>query len=193
MPGVGALVTLVIGVFALQGIARLVASRAAARPATPPEPAATLRLAAAAAIGFVLGVAAPTLSQPMYFTAAAVSAIGTAAAIGIAVTIRSAYAEPAYAVPSLRPRPAETPGALSAEAAAAAAAAAGLTAALAFGLRLIGPSDGGLVFLASFIGMLAERSIDGAWRPTGAARVVPAILGGLVGALAGGGAVLLLP
>ena len=195
MPGVGPLLTLLAGVLVLWGIARILASRSPNPPRRNLGGAAgsALRLGGAVAIGAFLGVIAPATSEPMYVAAAAVAAISAGAAIGLGLEAGAVFAEPAYAIPTLRPQPASTRGTISAEAAAAAAAGAALTTTLAFGLRLLGPSDGGPVFLAAFLCMLFERWLDGAWQPQGATRVVPSLLAGLLGAGLGALWVILLP
>lgn len=196
MPGTSALATLLAGVLALWGIAHVVAGRAAA---SRPEPTLTrsdnpgTRLGAAAAVGVALYFLAPITPLPVYVVAASVAAISTAAAIGLGREIGAVFAAPAYAVPSLRVRPPSTRGCISGEAAVAAAAAAALTATLAFAVRLLGPSDGGPVFLAAMVGMLFERWLDGAWQPHGAARLAPTVIAGAVGASLAAAAVILLP
>ncbi len=193
MPGVSALITLLAGVLALWITARLTAAWSRSVRRELGGAGSAVRLAGALAVGVALGILAPATSEPMYVAAAAVAAIATGAAIGLGLEIGAVFAEPAYALPGLRPLPTPTRGAISAEAAVAAAAAAALTASLAFGLRLLGPSDGGPVFLAALVGMLFERWLDGAWQPHGAARVLPAILAGLLGAGMGAIWVILLP
>ena len=195
MPGVAALVTLVGGVAMLWGVARLLASRSSTTAKRNLGGAAgpAMRIGGAVTVGVVLGVIAPATSEPMYVAAAAVAAISAGAAIGLGLEVGATFAEPAYTLPKLRPCPASTRGAISAEAATAAAAGAALTAALAFGVRLLGPSDSGPVFLAAFLCMLFERWLDGAWQPHGAARILPSLLAGILGAGLGAISIILLP
>ena len=194
MPGVTAVAAVLTGVVSLWVIARLLASRGPGS-GTPPLPSVRsgTRLLAAATSGTALIVAAPALSEPMYVTAAGVAALCTAAAIGVRGELGLAYGAPAYAIPSLRTVPPGTPGSTSAAAALAAAAAAFVVAALAFGVRLLGPSDPALVALAAYVAMLFEIWVDGTWKPPGAARLVSAAGAALLGAVLGFGLVFWLP
>ncbi len=194
MPSVTAVAAVLAGVVSLWVIARLLASRGPGS-VTPPLPSVRsgARLLAAATSGTALIVAAPALSQPLYVTAAGVAALCTAAAIGVRGEIGRAYGAPAYAIPSLRTVPPGAPGSISAAAALAAAAAAFVVAALAFGVRLLGPSDPALVALAAYVAMLFEVWVDGTWKPAGAARLVSAAGAALLGAILGFGLVFGLP
>lgn len=194
MPGMTAVVAVLAGVVSLWAIARLLASRGAGFDTTPlPAARSGARLLAAATIGATLTVAAHALPQSVYVAAAGVAALCTATAIGVRWEIGRTYGAPAYAIPSLRTVPPGTCGSISAAAALAAAAAAFIIAALAFGVRLLGPSDPALVALAAYVAMLFEVWIDGAWKPAGSARLVSAAGAALLGAALAFGLVLWLP
>lgn len=194
MPGVTAVVVVLVGVVSLWAVARLRVSRTGGFDGTPlPGPRAGARLLAAATIGTTLIVAAPALPQPLYVAAAGVAALCTAAAIGVRWEIGRADGAPAYSIPSLRTLPPGTCGSISAAAALAAAAAAFIIATLAFGVRLLGPSDPALVALAAYAAMLFEVWIDGAWKPAGSARLVAAGGAALLGAVLAFGLVRWLP
>jgi len=194
MPGVTAVVIVLAGVVSLWAVARLLAFRAANSNNTAlPSARAGARLLAAATIGAALAIAAPAVPQPMYAAAAGVAALCTAAAIAVRGEIGRAYGAPAYAIPSLRTVTPGTPGSISAAGALAAAAAASIIAAVAFSVRLLGPSDPALVALAAYVAMLLEVWVDGAWKPAGSARLFSAAGAALLGAALAFGLVFWLP
>lgn len=154
-----------------------------------PRPASALRVTLGCAVGLGLIALAPLVPQPAYALMAGVAALTTTAAIGARLRVAGHFGGPTYRLPALRPTDPGTPGSLSAAAAVVGALAAVVIVALAFGLRLLGPSDPGLVFLAAGLGMLLECWFDGAFsrraasRPLGAAAA--AAIAGLAALLLG--------
>lgn len=194
MPGMTAIVVVLAGVVSLWAVARLLVSRVAPSDATPLPPVRSgARLLAAATVGVALAIAAPALPQPVCATAAGVAALCTAAGVGVRWEIGCAYGAPAYAIPSLRTVTPGAPGSISAAGALAAAGAAFIIAALAFGVRLLGPSDPALVAVAAYVAMLCEVWMDGAWKPAASARLVSAAGAALLGAALAFALVLWLP
>ena len=184
MPGMSAVVFLLAGVLSLWIVARLFVLRA-----DTPATAAGPRLLAAATVGGLLVVAGNATSMPLYAAAAGVAAIAAAAAIGVRLEIGRVYRAPAYAIPSLAHRPPGTPGAISAAAALTGAAAAFASAALAYRLRLLGPSDPALVALAAYLGMMFDCWLE----PKSSNRTVNAGAAAIVAAIIGTFLVVLLP
>ena len=193
MSSVGSLAVLLAGLVALCGCARLIAHRAGDPGAVQPSSGAASHTAAAALVGIVITLIAPATTQPMFGAAAAVAAFCTAAAIGLGREIGAVFGEPAYGVPTLSIAESGAPGTVSAASAIAAAVGASAIAVVAFQVRLIGPSDGGLIAFAAFFAMLFERWLAGVWKPTGAARLAPDALAAVAGAALASGFVVLLP
>jgi len=189
MPGMSAVVFLLAGVLSLWIVARLFVLRADPTAAT----ASGTRLLAAAAVGVLLAIAGNATSSPQYAAAAGVAAIAAAAAIGVRLEVGRAYRAPAHAIPSLAHRPPGTPGTISAAAALTGAAAAFASAALAYRLRLLGPSDPALVALAAYLGMMFDCWLEGVWAGGSGRRAVAAVAAAIVAALIGTLLVVLLP
>jgi len=142
------------------------------------RPASALRVSLGAAVGLALMALASWAPQPVYATIAGVAALTATAAIGVKLQVADGFGGPAYRLPGLSRAEAGAPGSLTAAAALAAALAAFASVTVAYRLRLLGPSDPGLVFLAACLGMLLESWFDGAFsrraasRPLGAAAAV---------------------
>ncbi len=193
MPGASSVAVVLGGLVVLCGCARLIVRTAADPGALRPASGATSQTAAAALVGVALALTAPAMGQPMYWAAAAVAALSTAAAVGLAREIGTAFGEPAYALPTLSITESDAPGSMSAAAALAAATGALATAALAFQVRMIGPSDAGLIAFAAFFAMLFERWLAGIWKSSPGARWAPGALAALTGAVLASGFIVLLP
>ncbi len=193
MPGASAVAVVLGGLVALWGCARLIVRVATDPGAIRPSSEAASQTVAAALVGVALALTAPATGQPMYWAAAAVAALSTAAAVGLAREIGSVFGEPAYALPTLSITATDAPGSISAAAGLAAAVGALATAALAFQVRMIGPSDAGLIAFAAFFAMLFERWLAGVWKPPAATRWAPGALAALGGAGLASGFIALLP
>ncbi len=193
MPGASSVAVVLGGLVVLWGCARLIVRKATDPDAMRPSSGAASRTAGAALVGVALALTAPATEQPMYWAAAAVAALSTAAAVGLAGEIGSVFGEPAYALPTLSITASDAPGSISAAAGLAAAVGASATAALAFQVRMIGPSDAGLIALAAFFAMLFEHWLAGFWKPSAATRWAPGALAALAGAALASGFIVLLP
>ena len=191
MPGADGVAILIAGVLSLWATTRLLAVRVA--PDASRAAGSTARLLAGIVGGVALLLGGTVSSQPLYWAAAGVAAISTAAAVGIRLEIGRAFGAPAHAIPSLVRRPPGTPGSVSATAALTAAGGAFATASLAFHLRLLGPSDPALVALAAYVGMLFECWLEGVGKPTGWQRPLRAAAAALVSAALATALVILLP
>jgi uncharacterized membrane protein len=190
MTTAAALVTVLFGVVALLLTARLLLRRHTLRS---PRPAAGAAVPAAAIAGVVLALIGQVTTAPLYWAAAGVAAISTATAIALRFEVGAVFRIPAYTVPSLGRRPPGSPGAISAAAALAAAAGALATAALAYRVRLLGPSDPALVALAAYLGMLVDCRFEEAFGPRGLARAAGGAAAALLAALLAAALVVLLP
>lgn len=172
MPDGYTVATLLGGVLSLWAMAGLLTNRVRTRGS---RPASALRLSLGAAVGLSLIALATRAPQPVYAMIAGVAALTATAAIGVKLQVADGFGGPAYRLPGLSRVEAGATGSLTAAAAFAGAIAALVTVALAYRLRLLGPSDPGLVFLAAYVGMLLESWFDGAFsrraasRPLGAA------------------------
>lgn len=193
MPGASSVAVVLGGLVVLCGCARLMVRKAADPNAIRPSSGASSQATAAALVGVALALTAPATEQPMYWMAAAAAALSTAAAVGLALEIGTAFGEPAYALPTLSITVTDAPGSISAAAGLAAAVGAFATAAIAFQTRMIGPSDAGLITFAAFFAMLFERWLAGVWKSSPAARWAPGALAALAGAALASGFIVLLP
>ena len=193
MPGASSVAVVVGGLVVLWGCARLIVRKATAPGAMRPSSDAASQTAAATFVGVALALTAPAMGQPMYWAAAAVAALSTAAAVGLAREIGSVFGDPPYALPTLSITASDAPGSITAAAGLAAAIGALATAALAFQVRMIGPSDAGLIAFAAFFAMLFEHWLAGVWKPFAAARWAPGALAALAGAALASGFIVLLP
>lgn len=190
MPATGAVVTLLAGELLVLLSVRALARRAASSP--PPVPARAVRTLAAAAVGVALIAAGSFSAMPLYVAAAGVAALCTALAIGVRLDLGGIMSGPAYALPSLAHRAPGTPGAVTGLAAAGAAGAAFLAAAMAYGTRLLGPSDPALVALAAYLGMLLECALERAGGRGAGPAAARAALSALFAALCAAALVVLL-
>ena len=193
MPGASSVAVVVGGLVVLWGCARLIVRKATAPGAMRPSSDAASQTAAATFVGVALALTAPAMGQPMYWAAAAVAALSTAAAVGLAREIGSVFGDPPYALPTLSITASDAPGSITAAAGLAAAIGALATAALAFQVRMIGPSDAGLIAFAALFAMLFEHWLAGVWKPFAAARWAPGALAALAGAALASGFIVLLP
>ena len=181
------------GLVVLWGSARLIVRMATNPGAMRPSSDAASQTAAAALVGVALALTAAATEQPMYWAAAAVAAFSTAAAVGLAREIGSVFGEPAYALPTLSITASDAPGSISPAAGLAAAVGALATAALAFQVRMIGPSDAGLIAFAAFFAMLFEHWLVGVWKQSRVSRWAPGALAALAGAALASAFIVLLP
>ncbi len=193
MPGASSVAVVLGGLVVLWGGARLIVRKATDPGAMRPASDAASQTAAAALVGVAIALMAPATGQPMYWAAASVAALSTAAAVGLAREIGCVFGEPAYALPTLSITASDAPGSISAAAGLAAAVGALATTALAFQARMIGPSDAGLIAFAAFFAMLFERWLAGIWKPSSAIRLAPGALAALAGAALASGFIVLLP
>ncbi|MGD8331276.1 MAG: hypothetical protein PVJ49_17730 [Acidobacteriota bacterium] len=191
MPATGAVVTLLAGELLILLLVRALARRAVTSPSR--IPAAAARTLAATAVGVVLIGAGAFTTVPLYVAAAGVAALCTALAIGVRLELAGIMSGPAYALPSLVHRAPGTPGAVTGLAAAGAAGAAFLAAAMAYGTRLLGPSDPALVALAAYLGMLLECGLEATGGTGAGAATARAALSALLAAGLAAALVILLP
>jgi hypothetical protein len=190
MPATGAVVTLLAGELLVLLLVRALARRAAASSRAP---AVAARVLAAAAVGVALIVTGGFTVVPLYASAAGVAALCTALAVGVRLELGGIVSGPAYALPSLAQRAPGTPGAITALAAAAAAGAAFLAAAIAYGTRLLGPSDPALVALTAYLAVLLECALERTGGSGNGSAALRAALSALAAAVLAAAFVILLP